>query len=60
MTSDLPARARDEVIEVLMGAGAAMGHRNAAGKTPLQILDERTKKMEERWPQELAHRANYV
>ncbi|KAJ5803110.1 uncharacterized protein N7503_005560 [Penicillium pulvis] len=45
MTNDLPARARDEVIELLMGAGAAVDHRNAAGKTPPQILDERTNKM---------------
>ncbi|KAJ5897732.1 ankyrin [Penicillium tannophilum] len=48
MKSDLSARARDEVIELLVGAGAAMDHRNAAGKTPPQILDERTRKMKHR------------
>lgn len=46
MISDFPTRARDEVIELLVGAGAAMDYRNAAGKTPPQILDERTKKYE--------------
>lgn len=48
MTSDLSARARDEVIELLVRAGAAIDHRNAAGKTPPQILDERTRKMNNR------------
>ncbi|KAJ5552096.1 hypothetical protein N7494_001474 [Penicillium frequentans] len=52
--SDLVARKRDQMIQVLMDAGAMMDQRNAAGKTPSQILDERTRKIEQRWQEMIA------
>lgn len=55
--NDLVARARNEMIQVLIDAGAVMDCRNAAGKTPRQILDARIKKIEERW-QEMIARQN--
>ncbi|KAJ5925751.1 hypothetical protein N7454_007261 [Penicillium verhagenii] len=49
ITSDRPAAAREEMIQVLIDAGASMDHVNAAGQTPPQLLNELTERTKERW-----------
>ncbi|KAJ5623050.1 hypothetical protein N7490_011655 [Penicillium lividum] len=42
VTSDRLARAREEMTQILVNAGAAMDRQNAAGKTPTQVLNDLT------------------
>lgn len=45
---DAPARAREELIEVLVDAGGLLDQPNAAGQTPTQLLDELNEKAKQR------------
>lgn len=42
---DAPVRAREQMIRVLVDAGASMDQPNAAGQTPAQLLHELTEKI---------------
>ena len=44
MDSEAPAKARGEMIQILMDAGASIDHVNTAEQTPSQMLDGLTER----------------
>lgn len=59
MDSEAPAKARGEMMQALMDAGASMDHVNAAGQTPSQLLDELKEREKKVWQREKARRAEF-
>lgn len=59
MDSEAPAKARGEMIQILLDAGASMDHVNASGQTPSQLLDGLTEREMTLWQKEKARRAEF-